>query len=144
MNRRKGATSRTRFRVPPQRKNPTPWIVGGVGGGVLLVVVIVAAASSGAEEVKPAPKVEAPAPPPPPVERSVEETGHILFICANAPNHEDKEVIFSSCPSCRKSGRFFMDAGSYRCADCGHAFPNSDLRCPECGRPPRRTKIKHR
>ncbi len=69
-----------------------------------------------------------------------------MFVCSNSSKHPDKEVLLSDCPQCRARARFFWEPsiGAYRCLPCKQAFPNADIKCPECGKTPRAHRIKHR
>lgn len=79
-------------------------------------------------------------------DRSVDDTGWILFICANSDKHEDKEVLLKNCPACRKASTFFWDGDrkAFRCFQCGAHYDNAQIKCPDCGKVPRRVRTKHR
>jgi hypothetical protein len=124
-------------------------LIGGIGGGVLLlIIIIVAAASSGGSRPRQEERRKAAAPPP--VEKPVEKpkptnyvrnTGAIVFVCVG-PGHEEKEVLFPHCPKCSAKNAFEVDieAGGYRCTKCKTV--TSDLKCGDCGKVPRVTKLK--
>jgi len=137
-----GRTSRRGF--APSPKSPLPLILG-IFGALGLVVVIAVAASGGS---KPPPKkaVEA-APTEVEKDRSVQDTGYIMFVCANSPKHADKEIVLPSvCPACAKASTYLWDPGigSYRCFGCGKEYPRPKIACPECGKVPVKTRLKHR
>jgi len=75
-----------------------------------------------------------------------DDTGPILFICANSDKHEDKEVFFMRCLPCGQENYFYWDHAryEYRCFACAKAVDPETVRCPDCGRPPRvwRTRPK--
>jgi hypothetical protein len=75
---------------------------------------------------------------------SASDTGAIMWICANSPKHEDKEVFVNICPECKQLNYFYFDRGQecYRCYACLKNVDNAILRCSECGQPPRRLKTK--
>ena len=75
---------------------------------------------------------------------SASDTGAILWVCANSPKHEDKEVSISICPSCSQMNYFYWDRGQegFRCYACQKAVDNAVVKCPECGQPPRRVRTK--
>jgi hypothetical protein len=78
-------------------------------------------------------------------DRTVDDTGFILFICAGSAAHEDMEVIFKECPACKKRDTFFWD-GDKRCFiayTCGTPYDNAIVKCPTCGKVPARVRIKH-
>lgn len=79
-------------------------------------------------------------------DRSEDDTGYILFICANSGKHEDMEVILKTCPSCSKESTFFWDTERkcFICFKCGEGYDNALVKCPTCGTPPRRVRTKHR
>ena len=84
-----------------------------------------------------------------PVERDgvrLEDTGAVLFICANSDKHEDKEVLISRCPSCAEVNYFFRDFAeeAFRCYACTKLLENDTIRCPECGKPPRTIRTKNK
>lgn len=125
-------------------------LVGGIGGGVLLLlIIIVAAASSGSSRASAAPR-KAAAPPPvveapkekPKPTNYVRNTGAIMFVCAGANQHPEKEVLVPLCPKCSAKNAFEVDneAGGYRCSKCKEL--TSEIKCLDCGRSPRVTKLK--
>lgn len=79
-------------------------------------------------------------------DRSVDDTGYILFICANSDKHEDREEILKSCPSCKKEETFFWDAERkcFIAFQCGAAYENALVKCSICSKPPRRVRTKHK
>ena len=74
----------------------------------------------------------------------LEDTGSILWVCAGSEKHEDKEVTITKCPSCREQNYFYFDhtREGFRCYACLSEIDDALLRCPECGRPPRRVRQK--
>lgn len=144
------------MQAPPLPKKQNPMIlIGSVSGGIfLLIIIIAAAASSGSSGYssstprRPEKKAAPPPPPPPPSEsRSynyVVNTGSIVFVCAGTDVHPDKEVIVSTCQKCSGVNKFAWDdtARAYRCSGCSAVYENASIRCPECNRPPRVTKLK--
>jgi hypothetical protein len=84
-----------------------------------------------------------------PVERDgvrLEDTGAVMFVCANSDKHEDKEVLISRCPSCAEVNYFFRDFAeeAFRCYACTKLLENDTIRCPDCGRPPRMIRTKNK
>lgn len=142
---RAGRSSRIAMASRPS--NPLPWIAG-IGGGALFLLIIVAAASSGGGEKAPPRQKKVEPPPPPPAEtaRAVEDTGPIMFICANSSKHIDKEYLISTCPSCPTRARFYWDdtIKGFRCLSCRQPYPNDLVKCPDCGKVPQKVRIKHR
>lgn len=132
--------AKRRLPPPPKKSSPVPIIAGCVGGVVLLIIII--AVASGGRQAAPPRRVES-APPPAEAARKTEDTGPIMFICANSPKHEDKEVVFTQCPNCPAAGRFYWDHDRYRCLKCSQAFDNKAVKCPECGKVPAKARIKH-
>ena len=128
--------------VPQKQSSPLPMIAG-IGGGVFVLIIIIAVAMSSGDDPPPPP-------PPPPVAappanaggRTVSDTGSILFICANSPSHEDKEVIIRTC-ACGTRSQFYAEGGHFYCFKCKNAFPSDKLKCDTCGTPARRSRIKH-
>ncbi len=74
-----------------------------------------------------------------------EDTGPILWICANSDRHEDKEVLISRCPDCSQANYFYRDPdeAAFRCYACLKLMDNEKIRCPECGKPPRTIRTKN-
>ena len=79
-------------------------------------------------------------------DRTVDDTGYILFICANSDKHEDREEILKVCPACRKESTFFWETkqGCFICFQCGSAYENALVKCSTCGKVPRRVRTKHK
>lgn len=79
-------------------------------------------------------------------DRTVEDTGWILFICANSPKHEDREELLKTCPACKKDSTFFWDPNrkSFVCFQCGTYYDNAKVVCSICGAVPRRVRTKQR
>jgi hypothetical protein len=73
------------------------------------------------------------------------DTGAIMFICANTPAHEDKEVFIEACNSCEAKRYFYWDGtvDGFRCYACEKPFPNEQVKCPECKRSPHRVRTRH-
>jgi hypothetical protein len=79
-------------------------------------------------------------------DRTIDDTGYILFICANSDKHEDREEIIRVCPACRKDETFFWD-GERKCFvafQCGGAVDNALVKCSGCGKVPKRVRTKHK
>jgi len=76
----------------------------------------------------------------------VEDTGAIMFICSNSPSHEDREVLIAKCPECGEQNYFYWDMTSegFRCYACTKPFPNENVRCEVCKKPPRRVRTKNK
>jgi len=81
-----------------------------------------------------------------PPDRREEDTGWILFICANSPKHEDREEILKTCTACGKESTFWWDAEkrAFVCFACGGLFDNAKVSCTICGRVPTRVRTKHK
>ncbi len=79
-------------------------------------------------------------------DRTIDDTGYILFICANSDKHEDMEVIQKSCPSCKAEDTFFWDSGKscFIGFKCGEAYDNGLVKCSICGKAPRKVRTKHK
>ncbi len=79
-------------------------------------------------------------------DRTVDDTGYIMFICANSDKHEDKEIIIKTCPACGKEDTFFWDNDKkcFIAFTCGSPYDNALVKCPECSKPPRRVRTKHK
>jgi len=77
--------------------------------------------------------------------RTLDDTGYILFICANSPKHEDREEIIKTCPSCGKVHTFWWnkDASCFVGFACGRPVDNAKVTCSICGAAPRKVRIKH-
>ncbi|HYE98817.1 MAG TPA: hypothetical protein VEJ18_07900 [Planctomycetota bacterium] len=75
----------------------------------------------------------------------MEDTGAVMFVCANSDKHEDKEVLISRCPSCGELNYFYWnhDESAFRCYACTKALDNEKIRCGECGKPPRMVRTKN-
>lgn len=76
----------------------------------------------------------------------MEDTGAVMFVCANSDKHADKEVLISRCPSCSEVNYFFRDYAeeAFRCYACMKLLDNDGIRCPECNRPPRTIRTKNK
>lgn len=118
-----------------------------------LLAALAACAAGGAEpRVVPKPKIAKAGLLPSqqvPAERDgvrVEDTGAVMFICANSDRHEDMEVLISRCPDCSQVNYFFWDGGesAFRCYACLKVLDNERIRCPECERPPRVVRTKNK
>jgi hypothetical protein len=79
-------------------------------------------------------------------DRSVDDTGYIMFICANSSKHEDMEVIQKRCPACKADDTFFWDSakGSFIGFTCGEVYDNALVKCGLCGAKPRKVRTKHK
>jgi hypothetical protein len=79
-------------------------------------------------------------------DRTIDDTGYILFICANSSTHEDKEVLLKTCAACAKESTFFWDDAKkgFVCFQCGGDVDNARIKCPDCGAVPRRVRTKHK
>lgn len=118
----------------------------------LLVLPLAACASTGAEPVvvsKPKMAKAGMAGQALPKERDgvrLEDTGAVMFVCANSDKHEDKEVLLSRCPDCSQVNYFFWDGSesAFRCYACVKTLDNEKIRCPECGKPPRMVRTKNK
>lgn len=77
--------------------------------------------------------------------RTIDDTGYILFVCANSDKHEDREEILKKCPSCGKNDTYFWDRekGCFLSFQCGAVYENSLVRCTICGKAPRKVRTKH-
>ena len=128
--------------VPPKQSNPVP-IIAGIGGGVLVLIIIIAVATSGGEPPPPEPPPQVEAAPAVNVGgRTVADTGVIVFICANS-SHPDQEVEIRHC-GCGARGRFFAEGGSFYCFKCKKPFPSANVKCDQCGKQARRSRIKRK
>ena len=124
-----------------------------VAAASLFAAVLAACAAGGAEpRVVPKPKIAKAGLLPSqqlPAERDgvrVEDTGAVMFVCANSDKHEDKEVLLSRCPDCAQVNYFFWDGpeSAFRCYACMKHLDNEKIRCPECGKPPRVVRTKNK
>jgi ribosomal protein S27E len=84
----------------------------------------------------------------PPAERNgvwANDTGVIVFVCANSPQHEDREVVISTCPKCGERNYFYFDHARQQlmCYACETPVPDSVVKCEICGAPPRRIRTKN-
>lgn len=127
------------------------------GWSVLLFAGLVACASTRAdsevtvrkqEKLKVAQSGFLPGRATPPQERngiSIQDTGSILFVCANSPQHEDREVLIRTCSKCSEKDYFFFDraAEQFRCYACETLTPNESIKCELCGKQPRRIRTKN-
>jgi hypothetical protein len=79
-------------------------------------------------------------------DRSADDTGYIMFICANSSKHEDMEVIQKSCPACKAEDTFFWDGGksAFVGFKCGETYDNALVKCGVCGAKPRKVRTKHK
>ncbi|HEX7898045.1 MAG TPA: hypothetical protein VF950_09820 [Planctomycetota bacterium] len=79
-------------------------------------------------------------------DRSIDDTGYILFICANSAKHEDMEVIQKACPACKAEDTFFWDSGksAFIGFKCGELYDNALVKCGVCGAKPRKVRTKHK
>lgn len=77
--------------------------------------------------------------------RTLDDTGYILFVCANSPKHEDREEIIKQCPSCGKVHTFWWnkDDSCFVGFTCGQPIDNARIRCSICGAAPKKVRIKH-
>jgi hypothetical protein len=78
-------------------------------------------------------------------DRTIDDTGYILFICANSDKHEDMEVILKVCSKCQKEETFFWDADQkcFISFKCGAVYDNAKVKCGTCGKVPRKVRTKH-
>jgi hypothetical protein len=79
-------------------------------------------------------------------DRSIDDTGYILFICANSSKHEDMEVIQKTCPACKADDTFFWDGtrSTFIGFKCGEVYDNALVKCGVCGAKPRKVRTKHK
>jgi len=77
--------------------------------------------------------------------RTLDDTGYILFVCANSPKHEDREEIIKQCPSCGKVHTFWWnkDDSCFVGFTCGQPIDNAKIKCSTCGAVPKKVRIKH-
>ena len=141
--------ARSRRMIPAPKKSNTTVIVACAAGGFLLLIIIIAVAVSGGGD-RQQEQVEQDTPRVTEKKSSggmtVSDLGVIMFVCSNSPNHEDKEKIIYSCPSCGARNKFFASSSGFACFNCKAAFPESGMKCDECGRTPpvRRRHLKHK
>jgi endogenous inhibitor of DNA gyrase (YacG/DUF329 family) len=78
-------------------------------------------------------------------DRTVDDTGYIMFICANSDKHDDQEEIFKTCPACKKTDTFYWDNEKkvFIAFTCGTPYDNALIKCPTCGKVPTRVRVKH-
>lgn len=76
----------------------------------------------------------------------VQNTGPIMFVCADSPSHEDREVLITECSECGRASTFWQDNanGGFVCHACKKRYDDSRIKCPECGKTPLRVRIKIR
>jgi hypothetical protein len=79
-------------------------------------------------------------------DRTVDDTGYIMFICANSDKHEDREEIFKTCPACSAEDTFYWDTDKkcFIAFTCGKPYDNAMVKCPTCGKVPKRVRTKHK
>lgn len=142
---RRATPSGARRARPPAKKNPLPLILGGVGGALLLIVAI-AVAASGTTRRKPTPPPKEETPVETTEEISVQNTGPIMFVCSDAPTHEDQEVLVTKCSGCGQQSTFWQDNknGGFVCYGCRQRYDDALIKCPDCGKTPHRVRIKIR
>jgi hypothetical protein len=77
--------------------------------------------------------------------RTVDDTGYILFVCANSDKHEDREEILKKCPACGKNDTYFWDKekACFLSFQCGAVYENDLVKCTICGRRPKKVRTKH-
>jgi hypothetical protein len=77
--------------------------------------------------------------------RTYDDTGYIMFICANSDKHEDEEVLIRNCTSCKKDNTYFWDKeqSCFISFQCGAIFENDQIKCPKCGKVPKKVRTKH-
>lgn len=77
--------------------------------------------------------------------RTLDDTGYILFVCANSPKHEDREELIKQCPSCDKVHTFWWnkDDACFVGFTCSQPVDNAKVRCSICGATPKKVRIKH-
>lgn len=137
--------STQRAAIAPKKDN-TIYIVAGAGGGLLILLILIAVAASGntPTEIPDKPETSNTYVPPPTYKVSRAERGHIMFICSNSPGHDDKEVILKHCSKCGSYTSFYWEEQhkAYRCYSCKNLIGQSDIKCPDCGRHPRKAHLK--
>jgi hypothetical protein len=79
-------------------------------------------------------------------DRTADDTGYIMFICANSDKHEDREEIVKTCPACKKDDTFYWDNDKkvFIAFTCGSPYDNALVKCPTCGKVPKRVRTKHK
>jgi hypothetical protein len=77
--------------------------------------------------------------------RTLDDTGYILFVCANSSKHEDREEIIKTCPSCGSVHTFWWnkDDACFVGFTCGKPVDNAKVKCSICGATPKKVRIKH-
>lgn len=77
--------------------------------------------------------------------RTLDDTGYILFVCANSSKHEDREEIIKQCPSCSKVHTFWWnkDDACFVGYACSQPIDNAKIKCSICGAAPKKVRIKH-
>ncbi len=77
--------------------------------------------------------------------RTLDDTGYILFVCANSSKHEDREEIIKQCPSCSKVHTFWWnkDDSCFVGFACSQPIDNTKVKCSLCGAAPKKVRIKH-
>ena len=77
--------------------------------------------------------------------RTLDDTGYILFVCANSPKHEDREEIIKMCPACSKIHTFWWnkDDSYFVGFTCSQPIDNAKIKCSTCGAVPKKVRIKH-
>ena len=77
--------------------------------------------------------------------RTFDDTGYILFVCANSDKHEDREELIRKCSSCGKDDTYFWDKDKacFISFACGAVYDNAQIKCSICGKVPKRVRTKH-
>lgn len=77
--------------------------------------------------------------------RTFDDTGYILFVCANSDKHEDREELLRKCPSCKMDDTYFWDKdkSSFVSFRCGALYDNAQVKCTICGKVPKKVRTKH-
>ena len=77
--------------------------------------------------------------------RTYDDTGYILFVCANSDKHEDREELIRVCPTCKKDNTYFWDKDKacFVSFQCGAVFDNALVKCSLCGKAPKKVRTKH-
>jgi hypothetical protein len=78
-------------------------------------------------------------------DRTLDDTGYIMFVCCDSDKHEDMEVLLKECPACKKMDTFYWDTEKkcFIAFTCGTPYDNARVKCPTCGRVPARVRTKH-